>query len=200
MLSSYFFSALTRGVNSQSHILIGAVLYGRKIPNRAWAAAAGGIAPDVPMLAIVATLRLAGVPARRIFGELYWENWWQVTNAIGHSFLLWGALVIVGFALKRELILAFAASGLTHAVIDFLVHREDAHMQFWPLTRWKFVSPVSYWDPSHFGHYFGAFEALLGLAMAVVIFRRFRSKIVRVFLLLAMAVYVAVPAYFIMLG
>lgn len=175
---------------------MGAVLYGGKIPNRAWAAAAGGIVPDVPMLAIVAALKLAGVPAHQIFDEMYWENWWQVTNAVSHSFLLWGALIIVGLAFKRELILAFAAAGFTHAAVDFLVHREDAHMQFWPITRWKFVSPVSYWDPAHFGRYFGAFEALLGLAMAIVIFRRFRNRQVRVFLLLAMAVYVAVPAYF----
>jgi hypothetical protein len=187
-------------VNTQSHILIGAVLYGGKVPNRAWAAAAGGIAPDVPMLAIVAALKFFGMPARQIFGEMYWENWWQITNAISHSFLLWGLLAFIAFARRWPLILAFTASGLTHAAIDFLCHREDAHMQFWPLTRWKFVSPVSYWDPAHFGRYFGAFEALLGLAMAVIIFRRFRNMIVRAFLLIAMAIYVAVPAYFITLG
>jgi hypothetical protein len=187
-------------VNTQSHILMGAVLYGGKIPNRAWAAAVGGIAPDVPMIVIVAALKVAGVPARQIFDEIYWQNWWQVTNAISHSFLLWGGLVILGLALKHGLIPPLAASGLTHAVVDFLVHREDAHMHFWPLTRWKFVSPVSYWDPAHFGRYFGAFEAALGLVMAIVIFRRFRNKLVRASLLLAMAIYVAVPAYFITFG
>jgi hypothetical protein len=176
---------------------MGAVLYGGKIPNRAWAAAAGGIAPDVPMLAIVAALKLSGMPARRIFDEMYWENWWQITNAIGHSFLLWGALLALAFMRSWPLIVAFAASGLTHAAVDFLVHREDAHMQFWPLTRWKFVSPVSYWEPEHFGRYFGTFEAGLGLLMAFALFRRFPSKVVRALLIGAMAVYIAVPLYFI---
>ena len=47
-------------MNTQTHILMGALLFGRKMPRTAWAGAAGGIAPDVPMLAIVAVL-LAGL-------------------------------------------------------------------------------------------------------------------------------------------
>jgi hypothetical protein len=148
----------------------------------------------------VLSLKIAGVPARRIFGEIYWENWWQITNGLAHSFLLWGGLLTVALLWRMQLTSAFAASGLIHCAIDFLVHREDAHMQFWPLTRWKFVSPVSYYDGAHYGHYFSLFEAALGFTMAFVILRRFQNKIVRALLLIAMAIYVAVPAYFITFG
>jgi hypothetical protein len=184
-------------MNTQSHVLMGAVLFGGKIPNRAWFAALGGLAPDVPMLTIVLILKLQGVSDARIFGQLYWENWWQVANAIGHSFPLWGGLTIAAVAMRWPLIIAFAASGLTHAAVDFLVHREDAHMQFWPLTRWKFISPVSYYDGAHFGRYFGLFEAMLGLIMGAIILRRFKNILVRGLVIVAMAIYVAVPAYFI---
>jgi hypothetical protein len=197
-------------MNTQTHVIMGAVLFGRTIPRRAWIAAAGGLLPDVPMFLIVAALKLWGVSDREIFGTLYWQNWWQVINAIGHNFLLWGLLAVLAVAMRERLsntlgaiegwslVFIFSASVLLHAVIDFLCHREDAHMSLWPLTRWKFISPVSYWDDRYYGQYFGAFEAGLGLVFAVVLFRRFQNFWVRSILGLAMALYLAVPAYFIL--
>jgi membrane-bound metal-dependent hydrolase YbcI (DUF457 family) len=193
-------------MNTQSHILMGALLFGKPLPRLAVAGAVGGLVPDVPMFAIVAALRLSGHPFEEIFGELYWERWWQVCNAVGHSFLIWGALALVsGFivrsgwerAPRAALLLAFSGAALVHSSIDFLVHREDAHMQFWPLSDWKFVSPVSYWDRAHYGDWFGLLEAVLGMAMATLLFVRFRSILVRSALALCIALYAAVPAFFI---
>ena len=198
-------------MNTQSHALMGAVLFGRKVTARAWAGVLGGLLPDVPMIAIVIALKLSGVPDYTIFDELYWQNWWQVTNAIGHSFLLWGGVLAACFFTRRTpdglfdgagwrpLIAAFSASALLHACIDFLCHREDAHMSLWPLTRWKFISPVSYYDSAHYGHYFSIFEMLLGLAMCVILFRRYRNWAARALFTIAICAYVAVPAYFILL-
>ena len=197
-------------MNTHSHIIMGAALFGRDIPRRAWLGALGGVLPDIPMLLIVLTLKLTGTPDRTIFGELYWQNWWQVTNAIGHNFWLWGGLL--GLAIwKREslsssaaaiegwtLTAIVAASALLHTAIDFLVHREDAHMSFWPVTRWKFVSPVSYWDDRHYGFWFSLFEVGLGLVLAGILIKRFDNRAVRTVLALAMLLYLAVPAYFIL--
>jgi hypothetical protein len=97
------------------------------------------------------------------------------------------------------LLTCFAASGFLHTLIDVLCHREDAHMNFWPVTRWKFMSPVSYWDPAYYRQYFSLFEAILGLALAIILFRQFKSKSLRVATAVAMVLYVAVPAYFIFL-
>jgi hypothetical protein len=198
-------------MNTQSHVIMGAVLFGRRLPRTAWAAALGGIAPDVPMLLIVLGLKAAGVADRTIFGELYWQNWWQICNAIGHNVWLWGGLLILGLIMRNRqsaspqhfdgwtLLMAFAGSALLHTAIDFLCHREDAHMSFWPVTRWKFMSPVSYYDPQHFGQYFSLFEAALGIAMAIVLFRQFKSLWLRLATFVAMLLYVAIPAYFILL-
>ena len=195
-------------MNTQSHALMGAILFGRSIPARAWAAALGGLIPDVPMIAIVATLKMQGVPDVQIFNVLYWQNWWQVTNAIAHSFLLWGGLLAISLLVRRRhaasdwrpLFTALSASALLHAAVDFLVHREDAHMSLWPLTRWKFVSPVSYYDTNHYGGYFSAFEMVLGLGMCVLLFRRFRHWAVRLLFAIATCAYLAVPAYFIFMS
>ena len=71
-------------------------------------------------------------------------------------------------------------------------------MQFWPFTRWKFLSPVSYWQQDHYGLYVTAFEIVIGIAAAAVLMSRFNNYILRVGLGLAMLLYVAVPAYFIL--
>jgi len=213
-------------MNTQTHMLMGAALLGRPMPRFAWAAVVGGVAPDLPMYVIVASLRMVGYPMLEIFDRLYWSDWWQIANALGHSFLLWGGLVALSLAalprplaaflstgaapaIARDeaptrlgrlspLIFAFSASALLHSAIDFLVHRDDAHMQFWPLTDWRFRSPVSYWDPAHGGNWFGLFEAAVGILLIVVLFRRYRSRRVRATLVLALALYVAVPAFFIL--
>ena len=205
-LRTFDIACTVHAMNTQTHILMGALLFGRRMPRTTWAGAAGGIAPDVPMLAIVAVLRLSGYDFDDIFGRLYWENWWQIANAIGHSFLLWGGVFIGSAALIRrqaepgnlpKLAFAYSGSALIHSAIDFLCHREDAHMQFWPLTRWKFISPVSYWDPAYYGREFGLFEAALGIAMAAALFMTWRRRPVRAVLALAILLYAAVPAFFI---
>ncbi|MEQ8296878.1 MAG: hypothetical protein RIB55_10385 [Nitratireductor sp.] len=213
-------------MNTQSHVLMGAAFFGRPLPRLAWAGAAGGILPDLPMYSFVAVLGLLGYSVSDIFDRLYWEPWWQIANAIGHNFLLWGTLTIVAaLAVARSrtapplmsspvsdnaaagspdgvkggwaaLVLAFSASALLHSLIDFLTHRADAHMHFWPLSDWRFRSPVSYWDPDHYGSWFGLFEAALGVALIVVLFRRYRALPLRAGLLVALALYVAVPAFF----
>lgn len=212
-------------MNSQTHVLMGAALFGRPIPRLAWAAAAGSLVPDLPMYVIVGTLRIAGFPLSEIFRRIYWQDWWQIANAVGHNFLLWSGLALAsGLALSgrtrrarpaaaaepgarpltaktsREgaaaLVFAFSASALLHSAIDFLFHRDDAHMHFWPLSDWRFRSPVSYWDANHYGNWFGLFEAAIGILLVVILFRRYRALSVRIALLVALALYVAVPAFF----
>lgn len=196
-------------MNTQSHVIMGAALFGGDVPKRAMIGALGGILPDVPMLTIVLALKLAGVPGHKIFDEMYWEKWWQITNAIAHNFWLWGGLLLIALLMRERLsadtasidfwslVLVFAGSGLLHSCIDFLCHREDAHMHFWPLTSWKFMSPISYYDPQHYGRWFSLFEATLGLALSVVLLRRFEATLLRVLLTIVMMLYVAVPAVFI---
>jgi len=47
------------------------------------------------------------------------------------------------------------------------VHHDDGHRHFFPLSDWRFESPVSYWDPAHYGHIFLWIELLLVAAGTV---------------------------------
>jgi LexA-binding, inner membrane-associated putative hydrolase len=196
-------------MHTQTHVIMGAALLGRKIPALAWAGALGGLIPDIPMYAIVIALKLSGVPAFLIFNVIYYQNWWQIANAVGHSLIMWPLLGILCWIVRPHanervrfwltFVAILAASATLHSVVDFLCHREDAHMHFWPLSWWKFTSPVSYWNPLYYGRYVSALEALMGIAMAVYIFRTYANKFTRILLVLAVICYVAVPAYFIYL-
>lgn len=199
-------------VNSQTHLIMGAALFGKPLPRLAWAGAAGGFAPDLPMYVIVSGLRLQGHSLDRIFSRFYWQDFWQIANAIGHNFLLWGSLAIISawavFANKRTgnpgnaaggwpgLTFAFSASALLHSAIDFLTHRDDAHMHFWPLSDWRFRSPVSYWDSNHYGTQFSLFEAALGIAIAAILMRRYANPLIRLALALCVIAYAAVPVFY----
>jgi len=189
---------------TQTHVLMGAALFGGKVPKRAWLGAPGGALPDIPMLLIVAGLKLTAIPDPLIHGYLYAQDWWQVTNGITHNFWIWAGVFLVAFFLRERLaataetidrcslVLVFSASGVMHVLIDFLTHREDAHMSFWPVTRWQFVSPVSFRDPAHFGQPFGLFEAVLGLGLATLLIRRFADRWAHLALVITMLLYVTV--------
>jgi hypothetical protein len=190
-------------MNTQTHMIMGAVLFGRKLPRHAWAGVAGGIIPDIPMYAIFSALKLYGIPDFIIFSVAYFDWRWQTVNAIGHSLIMWPLLALIGWFLASrtnaawpKVIGIIAASATIHSIIDMLCHREDAHMHFWPLTNWKFMSPVSYWNPMYYGQYFLAFEIILGLAMTAILFNLYRHWAIRLLLVLAVVMYLGPPLYF----
>ena len=99
----------------------------------------------------------------------------QNVFAIGNSMPL--ALLGLGIFLwqKRPAGAALFASMLLHHLADLPLHHDDAHRHFWPLSDYRFISPVSYWDPDHFGNYGALLETGLLLLASVVIWRRAKS-------------------------
>lgn len=51
---------------------------------------------------------------------------------------------------------------LIHTTIDILTHVNDGPLLFWPFDlQARFRSPISYYDPNHFGEIFTIFEWIL---------------------------------------
>lgn len=50
-----------------------------------------------------------------------------------------------------------------HSLLDIPVHNDDAHRHFFPLTDYKFISPLSYWDVNHHARIVAGAEMLLVL-------------------------------------
>lgn len=171
-----------------SHMLMGAALFRRR-RGTAWAAAAGGLLPDVPSFVLVLAAAVQGRGFEEIFGTLYFSESWQLIMAPSHSVPLWSVALLLGWARRSELTLAFAVSGLLHQATDFLLHADDAHRHLWPLSDWRFESPVSYWDPRFHGDLFAPVEIALAAGFAWLLLRRFPSPWLRVGLALLMVLY-----------
>lgn len=185
-------------MTTPAHAALSLIVLGRSERN-ALPVALGAVAPDVPMLVFYFWERLVrGVSEGRIWSERYFDPGWQVVFDIPSSIPLLGIalcilLVLIGrrstvghipsagvAAAPRPAKLTasalFVASMIVHALGDLPLHREDAHRHFFPFSDWRFTSPVSYWEPDHYGGYVAVAEIVLVLAVSVFLFRAYRGR------------------------
>lgn len=211
---------------TQTHLLVAGALFCQpERPTRQNAAVlAGAMAPDVAIYLLFFWATASGIPQRVLWDDIYFSEPMLTFTAIGNSAPVYMAVLIMGMAMVRpaaaaaggtgyapqtgfgrilaphtsNVMILFALAALTHLAGDLPLHADDAHPHFWPITDWRFFSPVSYWDNNHHAGWVQPLEVLLGLALSVVIFRRFKPLWVRVATGLLMVAYVAVPVFFIL--
>ena len=177
-------------MNTPAHLIFGVAAFGRPdSPRVTVAALAGALTPDLSLYLLAGwALVVQGLPPQTVFGTLYYSDAWQAIFRVDNSIPLWALALAAGAWARSPVAVAFAGAGLLHLVCDFPLHHDDARAHFWPLGDWVFVSPVSYWDPAHHGRVAGTIEALVSLALAVWLWRRFRSLAMRALIgLLAVA-------------
>jgi hypothetical protein len=107
----------------------------------------GAILPDVPI--VVLYLRehyLHHLPEEVIWREHYQRPFWQNLIHGMHSFPLGAAGLALSLTLHSVFGAYFFGSALLHALGDLPIHVEDAHRHFWPLSNYRFISSISYWD------------------------------------------------------
>jgi hypothetical protein len=156
-------------VNTPSHYVLNVVALGYAFaPDAVTAITLGAIAPDIPIFLFYAVAKLIyRLPEAQIWSEAYYESaGWQTAITIGHSF----PLAILGLALclwgQWRMGFFFFASMIGHSLLDIPVHHDDAHRHFFPLSHYRFISPLSYWDPRHHGRLVAAVELLLVLGVS----------------------------------
>ena len=187
-------------MNTQTHLLLASAVLGHRAGGREHAAIlAGALAPDLSIFALAGLAVLAGMSGAEVWEDAYWSEPWQTLSAVSNSVPLWGAgLALALLAARppqRRILAPFCGAALLHLAFDLPVHAEDAHRHFWPLTDWRFRSPLSYWDPAYHGRWVSAVEAAGGLALVGVLWRRHRTRWVRVALALAAFGYAAMPVF-----
>jgi hypothetical protein len=167
-------------LNTPAHAVVNLAVLGDRVPRAALPVLAGAVLPDVPMLVFYGWEKLMlHMPEGRIWGHDYFVSAWQPVIDGLHSF----PLALLGFAaawaLRSPRAAAFFASLFLHSVGDFPLHHDDAHRHFFPFSDWRFASPVSYWDPRHYGLIVGPLELAAVLAGCIVLFRRYESRAAR---------------------
>lgn len=145
---------------------------------RTAAIVAGALIPDLAIILFYAWYRILGTSEDQIWSVEYFKPAWQAFIDCFNSIPLIALGLIACWKIRHGLIWALLASMLLHTLTDLPVHHDDAHRHFYPLFDWRFVSPVSYWDPAHHGNWFSLFEVLLvGILSAYLYIRRIVPRI-----------------------
>lgn len=136
----------------------------------------GGLLPDMPAYVFFFyNTVILGVSQQQLWDVLYFDSAWTPYVTLSHSFILWPALLLLGHVVGKKLLFWIAAGGILHSFMDFTVHVDDAYRHLWPLTDWKFESPLSYWDPNHYGNIVGSLDTIAVLLLLVFIMKRTES-------------------------
>ncbi|MEM7194515.1 MAG: hypothetical protein AAF402_06165 [Pseudomonadota bacterium] len=190
-------------MNTPAHVVFSLALMGRRNARTyPIAITAGALLPDLAMFGFYAWQRFQGVSESAIWGEKYylsgWQSFFDTFNslpliAIGLVFTVWR-----GWKFATMLLISMAV----HCLIDLPVHHDDAHRHFFPFSEYRFFSPVSYWDPQHFGNYVLTVEIVLTLILGGYLWVSSRAtanapqaNALRLILVLALAAYAFFMAF-----
>ncbi len=194
-------------MQTQGHVILNLAILGRRQhPSSNWPIMLGAFFPDSGLFGFYLFTRLVqGLSEREIWQTTYFSDEWQ--NFFGPFHSIPVALLGLGLALacKRwaiatqtaEKVALFCNAAILHCLEDLPLHHDDAHRHFWPLSDFRFRSPISYWDRNHHAVWGAGFELLLVLGASYWVWRRTRSRTGRVLLLLSGGLYlVGYATYF----
>lgn len=174
--------ASLKSMKTPSHLVLTAafaeIFPSRRINRRALLI--GAIAPDVPLMFLFVGVVLislligasfhAGVDH---FSELYFKDPLCIS---AHNILLSpvSLLIAIAFSIAVPVVekrnktaaISFFSGCAFHSLVDILTHHGDGPLLLWPFN-WelRYSSPVSHWDPAHFGGLFLGIEMLMNLVL-----------------------------------
>jgi hypothetical protein len=88
-----------------------------------------------------------------------------------------------------QVLALLCTSAILHSVLDLPVHNDDAHRHFFPLHPYRFISPLSYWDPRHYGRAVALVEILMVLVATVYLLPQVESIPIKGVLVLVNVLY-----------
>ncbi len=184
-------------MNTPGHAVVNLLVLGHRDRASLFAPIAlGAILPDLPMMLFYLYQKTwLQAPERTIWTESYNELEWQALFDIFNSLPLLAIVALIAYAMKSPRLVAFFASMMLHAVCDLSLHHNDAHRHFFPFSEWRFASPVSYWDPLHYGAIVSSIEIVVVILGAVWLFKQYPAKGPRIFLAFILACYVLYIVY-----
>jgi hypothetical protein len=157
-------------MNTPSHAIVNYAILSHLAPQQTWPIVFGAILPDLPMLVLVIWAKANGIPGQQVWSEIYWQPFWQDFTHYFHSIPIALALAIAAHYLNQPWLKYLGFSLILHSLGDLPLHHDDAHRHFLPLSQWRFISPVSYWDRNHNAIWGALGENLAVLASTLWIF------------------------------
>ncbi len=169
-------------MNTPSHLVLNLCVLGqRKSATAVVPIAVGAALPDAPMFFFYGVEKLwLGVPEQVIWSSRYFDPAWQDFFDVFNSLPIMAVGLGIAFLARQRWWALLFASMVLHVLLDLPLHHQDAHRHFFPLSDWRFASPVSYWNPAHYGYLMAPLEALASLAGCVLLWRRYPGRGARV--------------------
>lgn len=159
----------------------------------------GALTPDIPIFLFYFYQKLiTGASEHDIWSEVYFRPEWQMVFDTFHSI----PIALVGLLVARRIgstgWQAFFASLCLHSLIDLPLHNDDAHRHFFPLSDYMFMSPISYWDPRHYGFAATFAETVTVMIASFVVWRGLKLRLGKALLVMVNLLYIlGVVLYFI---
>ncbi len=168
-------------MNTPAHAIMGLALLGRTGERgRDAAILAGSLLPDLPMFGFFIYQRFVlDNPQRQIWDIEYFRAGWQLLFDLFNSIPLAGLGLGLAIWLRRTRTTAFFGAVLIHCVVDLALHHDDGHRHFLPLSEFRFESPVSYWDPAHYGLFGAGLEGMVLVGAGAVLWTRYEHPAAR---------------------
>ena len=118
-----------------------------------------------------------------LFEVWFFENPWVITlHNLFHSPLLLVIYIATAYLLWKRgtrgagWFFWLSCAAMLHTFADIPLHVNDGPLLLFPLNwRWRFISPVSYWDPNHYGREWSYFENTLNLFFVVYLLWHYRQ-------------------------
>ena len=117
-----------------------------------------------------------------VLDDIYFHGPFGSTGSVLHSAVPPTALLLLHHVLKRgrpdtrKAVQWFLVGWIGHTVADLLTHGDDTRPLLWPISNWRWSSPISYWDPRHYGLQFAAAEHGGMLLTALWLLQRRRTQ------------------------
>jgi hypothetical protein len=168
-------------MNTPTHAIVNLLVMGRQQGvSIQLAILMGSILPDLPIFVFYFVEKvLRKTPERIIWSQSYFQAHWQDFIDVFNSL----PLMVLGLGLsiwgKSNVAIALFISMMLHVAGDLPLHHDDAHRHFLPLSNWRFISPLSYWDPRHHGNIVASIEVLAVIVSCVVLVLTYDSLVER---------------------
>lgn len=189
-------------MNTPSHAiinlaLVGTVLEKQGLPSPNLLIALGSIFPDLPIFVFYFWAKvIARLPEAQIWSEAYYYPIVQNIVSLCHSIPLAAIGLLIAIFYRWPLGQIFCISLILHSLGDLPVHNDDAHRHFFPFSNYRFISPISYWDPRHYGKIVSFLEICLVFLATIKIIPHINSLFGRIVIIIINIFYWFGYAYF----
>lgn len=172
-------------MTTPTHIVANLALLGRKLkPELNKWLLLGALLPDAGAYIFFVIQRIQQVPSDIMWGVNYFSEEWQPLFSILNSIPIFLILLLIGVKKKVEWLKALSSAVLLHIFLDFFLHNDDAYSHFFPISDFRFQSPVSYWDPNHYGNLFQPIEIIFFVICSFFAYKILKNKSSRVILVI----------------